>query len=94
MVKLRLQPPKLAALIFSFVIPPLVAAEADAPQVKCAPKIDDSIADCSYVSCNHLKLYLMDFIVSFNKEHMSDDSASRSGLVLLFPDAITLLEYR
>ena len=42
----------------SVVIPPLTAAEADAPRVECAPKMEQSIPDCSSVVRNHLAIVL------------------------------------
>ena len=47
-----------ALRISSVVIPPLAAAEADAPLMECAPKIKESIPDCSNVSRNHLAIVL------------------------------------
>ena len=44
--------------ISSVVIPPLTAAEADAPRVECAPNMEESIPDCSSVVRNHLAIVL------------------------------------
>ena len=40
------------------MIPPLAAAEADAPRVECAPNDNESIPACSNIVLSHLAIVL------------------------------------